>query len=86
MREESGCACRFQRPFVAWLQRLLRETSIGELFFANVAKPGTVKSILQQCYGDRSAVTDELVRVARFRPFDAKRCGWASACSEASRI
>jgi len=52
---------KFQRPFVAWLQRTLRETSIGELFFANVAKARTVKSILQQCYGDKSAVTDELV-------------------------
>lgn len=52
---------RLQRPFVAWLQRTLRETSIGEVFFANVAKGRTVKSILQQCYGDKSAVTDELV-------------------------
>lgn len=53
---------RLQRPFVAWLQRTLRETSIGEAFFANVAKADTVKSILQQCYGDKSAVTDELVQ------------------------
>lgn len=50
-----------QRPFVAALQRTLRETSVGEVFFANVAKARTVKSILQQCYGDKAAVTDELV-------------------------
>lgn len=52
---------RFQRPFVAALQRTLRETAIGEAFFANVAKARTVKTILQQCYGDKSTVTDELV-------------------------
>ncbi len=34
----------------------------AQAFFGNVAKAKTVKTILQQCYGDKSAVTDELVR------------------------
>lgn len=33
-----------------------------QAFFANVAKARTVKAILQQCYGDKSTVTDELVQ------------------------
>jgi hypothetical protein len=33
-----------------------------QAFFANVAKARTVKTILQQCYGDKSTVTDELVQ------------------------
>ena len=33
-----------------------------QAFFANVAKARTVKTILQHCYGDKSAVTDELVQ------------------------
>ncbi|KAK9821095.1 hypothetical protein WJX81_001836 [Elliptochloris bilobata] len=51
----------WQRPLVAALQRALRDTPLGTWFFSSVAKPATVKSILQQCYGDKSAVTDELV-------------------------
>lgn len=38
----------FARPFVKAFQTLLRETDIGNKFFANVARPQTVKSILQQ--------------------------------------
>lgn len=33
-----------------------------QAFFANVAKARTVKTILQQCYGDKATVTDELVQ------------------------
>ena len=51
-----------------------------QAFFKNVAKAKTVKTILQQCYGDKSAVTDELVR----RNGSATRCrqrSWmARAC------
>ncbi len=32
-----------------------------QAFFGNVAKARTVKTILQQCYGDKATVTDELV-------------------------
>ncbi|KAG5181483.1 Alpha/Beta hydrolase protein [Tribonema minus] len=49
------------RPFVSGLQYVLRETSAGAAFFANVAKAKAVKNVLQQCYGDPAAVTDELV-------------------------
>eukprot|EP00199_Chlamydomonas_sp_CCMP681_P001899 CAMPEP_0119102830 /NCGR_PEP_ID=MMETSP1180-20130426/1445_1 /TAXON_ID=3052 ORGANISM="Chlamydomonas cf sp, Strain CCMP681" /NCGR_SAMPLE_ID=MMETSP1180 /ASSEMBLY_ACC=CAM_ASM_000741 /LENGTH=370 /DNA_ID=CAMNT_0007087191 /DNA_START=6 /DNA_END=1118 /DNA_ORIENTATION=+ len=48
-------------PLLNAFQRLLRETPLGAAFFASVAKAQTVKSILQQAYGDKSAVTDELV-------------------------
>jgi pimeloyl-ACP methyl ester carboxylesterase len=51
----------WQRPLVAAFQRLLRDTSLGEAFFASVAQPQTVKNILRQAYGVKEAVTDELV-------------------------
>ncbi|CAL8471802.1 g11344 [Coccomyxa elongata] len=51
----------WQRPLVSSFQRLLRETQLGQWFFSAVAKPQNVKSILQECYGDAEAVTDELV-------------------------
>lgn len=51
----------WQRPLVAAFQRLLRDTSLGEAFFASVAQPKTVKNILRQAYGVKEAVTDELV-------------------------
>jgi hypothetical protein len=41
----------------------LRETPLGAAFFGSVAKAATVKSILQQCYGNTATVTDELVDV-----------------------
>lgn len=50
-----------QRPLVAALQRVLRETQLGEAFFGSVAKPEAVRNILRQCYADKAAVTDELV-------------------------
>jgi pimeloyl-ACP methyl ester carboxylesterase len=51
----------WQRPLVAAFQRLLRDTPLGEAFFASVAQPRTVKNILRQAYGVKEAVTDELV-------------------------
>jgi len=51
----------WQRPLVAAFQKLLRDTPVGEAFFASVARPQTVRNILKQAYGDASAVTDELV-------------------------
>lgn len=52
-----------QRPAVNALQNVLRETDIGRWFFQSVAKPQSVRNILQQCYGDPTAVTDDLVDV-----------------------
>ena len=53
----------WQRPAVAAVQALLRDTPLGPAFFASLAKPGAVKNVLRQCYGDAGAVTDELVDV-----------------------
>jgi hypothetical protein len=36
------------RPFVAFLQKTLRETDIGQKFFGNVARAETVKNVLQE--------------------------------------
>ncbi|KAJ9530834.1 hypothetical protein QJQ45_028719, partial [Haematococcus lacustris] len=52
----------WQRPLVAAFQQLLRETELGVQFFNTVAKPQTVKNILGQAYGNKAAVTDELVQ------------------------
>uniref|UniRef100_A0A7S1XB42 AB hydrolase-1 domain-containing protein n=1 Tax=Tetraselmis chuii TaxID=63592 RepID=A0A7S1XB42_9CHLO len=49
------------RPFIAYFQKLLRTTSLGRSFFAQVAQHATVKKILKEAYFDPSAVTDELV-------------------------
>lgn len=51
----------WQRPLVAAFQRLLRDTPLGEAFFASVAQPNTVRNILRQAYGVKEAVTDELI-------------------------
>ncbi|KAG0556441.1 hypothetical protein KC19_11G054300 [Ceratodon purpureus] len=51
----------YVRPFVKALQTVLRTTTLGQQFFASVAKPEAVKKILCECYHDDSAVTDELV-------------------------
>ena len=49
------------RPLVSALQRFLRETAAGELFFSAVAKPQTVSKILKEAYGNPEAVDAELV-------------------------
>ncbi|CAL1373161.1 unnamed protein product [Linum trigynum] len=51
----------FGRPFIRSFQNLLRNTALGKFFFSSVAKPGSVRNILRQCYHDTSQVTDELV-------------------------
>eukprot|EP00878_Enallax_costatus_P002483 GHUV01002663.1.p1 GENE.GHUV01002663.1~~GHUV01002663.1.p1 ORF type:complete len:406 (+),score=72.01 GHUV01002663.1:129-1220(+) len=51
----------WQRPLVAALQRVLKETPLGAAFFGSVATPRTVKNILCQAYANDTAVTDELV-------------------------
>jgi len=51
----------FAKPFVKALQTTLRETSLGKLFFAQVATPQGVKNALSQAYHDSTRVTDELV-------------------------
>lgn len=49
------------RPFIAAFQSLLRNTTLGERFFASVASAAAVKKVLSQAYSDSSTVTDELV-------------------------
>ncbi len=51
------------RPLITAFQRLLRTTSLGAAFFAQVAKPETVRAVLREAYGDKAAVTPELVDV-----------------------
>jgi len=51
----------YLKPFVKALQTTLRETSLGKLFFAQVATPRGVKNALSQAYHDKTRVTDELV-------------------------
>eukprot|EP00891_Asterochloris_glomerata_P009833 jgi/Astpho2/9833/Aster-03797 len=53
---------RFQRPLVKALQNTLRTTSLGQMFFKQVASAKAVKSVLLEAYGDKGAVTDELVQ------------------------
>lgn len=53
----------WQRPIVKFIQDTLRESSLGSAFFSTIATPTSVKNVLQQCYGDKSAVDDELVDV-----------------------
>jgi pimeloyl-ACP methyl ester carboxylesterase len=49
------------KPLVAALQKTLRTTSLGKVFFAQVATANGVKNVLKQCYCNTEAVTDELV-------------------------
>jgi pimeloyl-ACP methyl ester carboxylesterase len=49
------------KPLVAALQKTLRTTSLGKLFFSQVATANGVKNVLKQCYCNPDAVTDELV-------------------------
>jgi pimeloyl-ACP methyl ester carboxylesterase len=53
----------WQRPIVKFIQDTLRESSLGSAFFSTIATPTSVKNVLQQCYGDKSAVDDELIDV-----------------------
>ena len=43
---------------------------MGEAFFGVVATENTVKNVLKQCYGDETAVTDELVQVRTMQVFE----------------
>ncbi|MBJ7899720.1 MAG: alpha/beta fold hydrolase [Cyanobacteria bacterium RI_101] len=43
------------------LQQILANRAIGQFFFKQIARPGTVKKILRQAYVNPDAVTDELV-------------------------
>jgi pimeloyl-ACP methyl ester carboxylesterase len=49
------------KPLITALQNTLRTTSLGKLFFSQVATANGVKSVLKQCYCNPDAVTDELV-------------------------
>lgn len=51
----------WQRPLVRALQDTLRTSALGPWFFSQIANRRGVRSVLQQCYGDPAAVTDELV-------------------------
>ena len=53
----------FLKPFVSLLQKTLRTTPLGSLFFRQIATPEGVRNVLQQCYHDTETVTDELVDV-----------------------
>jgi pimeloyl-ACP methyl ester carboxylesterase len=46
-----------------FLQRLLANQAIGNLFFNQIAKPKVVKQILLQAYRNPEAVTDELIDI-----------------------
>lgn len=52
----------YAKPLIGSFQSLLRNTEIGKWFFKSVATPESVRSILCQCYHDKSQVTDELVQ------------------------
>jgi pimeloyl-ACP methyl ester carboxylesterase len=45
------------------LQKILAQRPIGHFFFSQLAKPRTVRKILLQAYGCKTAVTDELVEL-----------------------
>lgn len=51
----------YRQVSVPMIQNLLRIKWISQLFFQQIAKPPTVRKILQQAYGRSSAVTDELI-------------------------
>mmetsp|Transcript_18590 Transcript_18590/g.25875 ORF Transcript_18590/g.25875 Transcript_18590/m.25875 type:complete len:425 (+) Transcript_18590:3-1277(+) len=50
-----------QIPLTSLLQTTLRETPLGRWFFQQVATPNGVRSVLEQAYHNKEAVTDELV-------------------------
>lgn len=43
------------------LQQILANRTVGQFFFKQIARPGTVRNILRQAYINPEAVTDELV-------------------------
>lgn len=45
------------------IQSLLGVRAIGHFFFSRLAKPKVIRNILQQAYGHKEAVTDELVEI-----------------------
>jgi pimeloyl-ACP methyl ester carboxylesterase len=54
-----------QKPLVNAIQTVLRETDIGKTFFKSVAKPATIRNILNQAYGyegTKDSVDDEIIR------------------------
>lgn len=51
------------KPFIKMFQDTLYNTRFGTWFYSQVAKPETVRNILQTAYGDKSTVTDELVDI-----------------------
>lgn len=46
-----------------FLQRVLGNRLIAQLFFSQVKQPQTVRRILKQAYADHRAITDELVQI-----------------------
>lgn len=53
----------FKRMGTPILQQVLQRKAIGHWFFNQLARPKTVKNILQQAYYNTDAVTDELVDI-----------------------
>lgn len=53
----------YQSLGAAWMQQLLSNRWLGHLFFRQIARPDTVRKILQQAYHRQEAVTDELLDI-----------------------
>jgi pimeloyl-ACP methyl ester carboxylesterase len=51
----------YRGALTPWIQQVLSYRPLISLFFAQLAQPKAVKRILQQAYGRKEAVTDELV-------------------------
>lgn len=53
----------YRRWGTSLLQKLLAYPSLGQLFFAQLANARTIRKILLQAYGRKSAVTEELIQL-----------------------
>lgn len=52
---------KFAQPVTALIQKILRETVVGQFAFSQLATPSAVKQILKEPYFDPSNVDDDLV-------------------------
>lgn len=53
----------YQKAFTPLVQAILANHTIGHFFFAQIARPQAVRNALNQAYGRKEAVTDELVNL-----------------------
>ena len=60
-----GLNVRRQPPLVSKavgvLQKVLRETPVGEFFYAQIAQPRALRNVLREAYADPATVDDDLV-------------------------